>query len=149
MFKKLFFFVCIIAVSIQAQQIQTSLITAGHTYGAAIKLAKGEIPTAVYFDSLSSNTTLSFYVLVGDTAGKDTTDFLPLTKVDSTVQYSILVIDSAYQVLNYDVFYALAPDPYAYMSNYSGVIYLLPKIAAAQTYNVTAHIRTSVWTKAR
>jgi hypothetical protein len=142
--EKLLFLIVLFSVFVaQGQDIRSSTVTAGSTYGSVLKLAKDEIPLAVYMDSVNTITSVSFYVLLGDSSGTDSSDYMPLTLVGDTTVYSAPLTRLKYMPLNSSLFYSLFPNP-SYAPAYRGAVYIRPKLAAAQSLNKVIKIRVGI-----
>lgn len=143
--KKLFILLMLCVIPLIGQNVRTSRVTAGSTYGAVIKLTDKEIPLAVYMDSINTITTISFYVLVGDSAGigTDSSKYMPLTLVGDTTAYSIPLTRLKYVPLNSSLFYSLFPNPNS-PGNTNGTIYLLPKLGVVQSLTKVIKIRVGI-----
>ncbi|MHB8483276.1 MAG: hypothetical protein ACYDBV_11185 [Nitrospiria bacterium] len=130
--KKLLVLLLFLSIPLLAQDVLTSTIPAGSTYGSAIKLYKGESLLGVYADSLNTVTTLSFYIHIGDTTGvgTDSSKYMALGSVSDTAIYSVPLTKMKYVAFNTSLFYSLMPGIYL-----SQAVFLIPKIANAQAYN--------------
>jgi hypothetical protein len=139
--KKLVLLLLFLSIPVLAQDVLTSTVPAGATYGSVIKMYEGQALLGMYADSVNTITTVSFYVHLGDTTGigTDSSKYMAVGSVSDTTIYSVALTKMKYMALNSVLFYSLMPGLY-----YPQTVYLLPKLGAAQKYNKIIKFKTGI-----
>lgn len=112
----------------------------GDSVATPIKLSDREVPAAIFCDSLTSETIVSFYIWIGDTAGTTISDWYPVTTNGTSTNYTATLASGKFTPLEPRSFYSTVSS-YGDMSA-SQKVWLWPIIRTAQTYDKRIKIRS-------
>lgn len=136
--KSLLVLVLLLSAPIFSQNILSFTLANGDTATNVLKIPAGEIPVAIYCDSLTAAATVTPYFWIGDTAGITKANYLALTTAGTSTISTISLAAKRYTPLSWDLYYgALGNKDYK-----AQFVYLFLEFAATQTNAKVIKVRT-------
>lgn len=122
-----------------SQNTLSFTLVAGDTITNVLKIPNGEIPIAIYCDSLTSAATITPYIWIGDTSGISKQNYLQLTTAGTSTVSTISLSAKRFTPLNWDIYHGLIGNSLT-KAQY---VWVFLDFAATQTFNKIIKVRTA------